>query len=521
MILLKWIGDIRKFILDNDFVDIYIYPNEIIKKDFWDTKPVAKIEPAIKVADLYKMCNELNKEAWVNLKIPKYTEYFAVYIKWENWRLNWFRWTYWEAIQWEYMNFRSLSSPKPLNTFVKDPYLTKFFAESFTSEDWVIVSWPTGSWKTTLLVSFFDFINQYTPEKYEKEKKKEFIKVIKWINLWDDKIEMYFNSLDIDEQEGFYALLKNDSYYKMLETIQKENKKIVYTIENPIEYFHKSNNIQFFQHDVLTHWNDGWIKRWIESVYKEVKSLYKFLFNTMDQLVTKKIEMVKGSNVQQFQRLADRALRTNPEYLLIWEIKNPLEFDIFLRAISFWIPVYTTSHADDAFAMIQRIYDTSTFSSLEKLWLIARKLYWIVNTRIYFLPSLWSAIPYFDILYLNDYDIRSKLYNFLKVGDLHKFAEEMENLGMRSDGANQYKIYYLNKKSSALYAIMNIMNEKRFELENPNIKGEFDKDVKYLLNSFRLTEKDYIKFMKYYHIYIGDDNVFNTFKEYLSELWVL
>jgi len=467
MLTIQTLEDLKDFFKKSDYVDIYIYKNKIIGKDFSDTKKVADIKPNLDFKDIYNLLNEINKESWVDLYIPVFTEYFAVYLKEENWKLKGFRWTYWESIDWEYLNFRWLSSPRPLNSFLKDPYLVKFFAESFLYNNSVIVSWPTGSWKTTLLVSFFDFINQYTPKKYKLELLQKYIQTTKWLKLGIDKIQEYFTAnLDSDDKEYFLENLKRDNYYKMLEFIERENKKVVYTVENPIEYYHKSKNIQFLQHDVLTHWNINNINKWLDSRFPTLWKIYKMLLTALDKIATSKVELVKWTNLKEFQNLADKALRTNPEYLLIWEIKNPLEFDIFLRAISYWLPVYTTSHSDDSFSMIQRIYDTSSFSPLEKLWLIARWIYWIVNTRIFFFKSLWKAMAYFDVLFLNDEAIRSKLYNFLKEWNLHKFAEELENHWIRRMPDNSLKLYYLNKKSSVLYALYITMKENQLELEN-------------------------------------------------------
>ncbi len=523
MQVIKSLWELKQFFKTNNYVDVYIYKDHIIAKDFSDTKKVADIQPEIPSKDIYRLVNHINEESWVDLNIPLYTEYFAVYLKESDWKLKGFRWTYWESIDWEYMNFRWLSSPRPLNSFLKDPYLIKFFAESFLYNNSVIVSWPTGSWKTTLLVSFFDFINQYTSDKYKKELLQQYILQKKWIKLSEDKVEEFYNAnLDIDDKEYFIENLKRDNYYKMLEFIEKENKKVVYGIENPIEYYHKSKNIQFLQHDVLTHWNINTLSKWMESKFPSLKWIYKTLLSVLDKIATSKVELVKWSNLKEFQNLADKALRTNPEYLLIWEIKNPLEFDIFLRAISFWLPVYTTSHSDDSFSMIQRIYDTSSFSPLEKLWLIARWIYWIVNTRIFFFKSLWKAMAYFDVLFLNDEAIRGKLYNFLKEWNLHKFAEELENHWIRRMSDNSVKLYYLNKKSSALYALLVIMRENKLELENPNIKIKFDNEVRFLLGRMSIKKLDIQKFKEYYWAgyYITDEEAMQI-EEYITDLWII
>jgi hypothetical protein len=100
---------------------------------------------------------------------------------------------------------------------------------------------------------------------------QKYIKEFKQINLPFEKIENFYETNFTEEEKIFFEEnLKKDYYYNMLEFIERENKKVVYTIENPIEMYFKSKNLFFLQHDVETHFINP-IDSWLKSKRSNIK----------------------------------------------------------------------------------------------------------------------------------------------------------------------------------------------------------------------------------------------------------
>lgn len=503
-------------LLKKNFVDMYFYENYMLIKDFSDIKKINFKKP-IKIKTIIEYVNKINENNKVNIHIPYWKENFSFY--YNNWwakDLQWFRGLYWQEIKWEYLNIRKLWQPKDLDEFIEDPLLKKMLAWSFLYDKWTIISWKTGSWKTTLLISFFSFLNKETPQSYTLKKKKEFLKYC-WINIDTQDVDNYFNNnLSEENKELFYSNLEDDVLYKMLNYIEKENRKVVYTIENPIEFYFQSNIMNFIQNDIFLHWQENVIKNEIHNV--KLSENIKNILTVINDIYKEWISYNKWKWIVEQTNIFSKMLRTNPDLSLIWEIRNQVEFDWFLKSIAVWIPTYTTLHSDDAFSTLQRLYDTSSLSHLEKINLISSAIYWIINTKIFYSKVLNKVIPFFDILFLEDEGTRLELYNFLKDWQLYKLWDKLKDLWTKKIDDDKWKVIYLNKKSSLLYNLYkNYYNNPI--LQDDNIMNKWIEELKFLFSRYRITELDIDKFPSYYYHYENDinQNNFSIFKDFLMQ----
>ena len=275
-----------------------------------------------------------------------------------------------------------------LDVYGDDIMMLLFFAKVLTtdaSNKSILLSWSTGSWKTSMLIAFIELLNKYGIDSIKKamiykilnnnldttitipfvEYKKKSIEEIKeelvsYYKMKNEKVEELFNSVD--------SYLSSNLLDKLIETYDGGT---IFSIEKPIEKKFDNENIFFIQTDVA-----------FNSSNEKDSSLFE-RGETIEQIWLKK-----------FLLAAEVSLQSNPSLVYISELKKDEEFKKFLDIITTGFPVLATNHSWDIFQNLERILwvDMSNERSMKNK--LISWLGWIMNLKRYRTKSKNFLISY-------------------------------------------------------------------------------------------------------------------------------
>jgi len=397
------IDDIYKF----DFEDLYLNDNKLYYKKSWKIFWYKDIDKQW-IEELRKEWFFEDKQSYSLKKVIDWNKIFFRIAKSQNQRVIrklWFTFDF-------YKNFRH------------DKVLFEFISSVLKQQNnkSLLISWLTGSWKTTFILSLLEMINNYSYSEIVLEQLKDILdKQLKNKNINIDldnksiqELKTIINDhLNEEEKKIIWKIL--EEYLKEIwieDLLDKYNNNAVYTIEKPIEYFFENKNLVFWQNEIET------------KDTEQANELYT--------------------------ELVDTALQSNPDIIYISEIKNKLEYQKFIDIIFVWPTVIASNHANGVFGNLRRLEAVSENKS-EIKEKIANWLWWLLNLKRYEIISLDNKKPFvFSYEFLKFFP--EDVYDFYVLNNDKEFKnkllleEKNKNYYLSHNLSLIFNIYVLYKK---------------------------------------------------------------------------
>lgn len=172
---------------------------------------------------------------------------------------------------------------------------------------------------------------------------------------------------------------KSTNLAAMVDYINKNYKKHIITIEDPIEFIFKSDKSLINQREVWT-------------------------------------------NTSSFSKALRASMREDPDVIMIWEMRDPETIKTALTLAETWHLVFSTLHTNDCPQTIDRIIDIFPENQQKQVRMqLAMSLLWIMSQRL--LPKKWSEwrIAAREILITND-----AIKNMIIEGKTHQIYSVIE-----------------------------------------------------------------------------------------------
>jgi len=400
-----------------ELLNNYDFEDMFFKLD--DDKPIIHLSKKWKIY-LRITFNESFENDFKNSNF--YQDKFSYSVKW--WKNIFFR----VAKNWERFTIRKLWYTFDFyENYRTDPVLFWFISNVLLQKynKTLLISWRTWSWKTTFILSLLNMLNVYDFNKVvSKQLLKALNSMLKAKNIeikittenLNNIIQDYLTEEEtIQLQEIVWWLLDK---IKIKELLDNYYWATVYSIEKPIEYFFEEDtNLYFNQNE-------------IDSTTAEIAN-------------------------ENYIRLVDIALQSNPNIVYISEIKNKIEYERFLDTVYVWPSIIASNHANNVFQNLKRIESISTNISEIKSK-ITMWVWGLINLERY--EVIW------DQIYLSSYEILKMYENSVKWS---YFANE--DAVFQSQMLIEYKKenYYISHELSLLYNMyLNYLRWKSFVLKN-------------------------------------------------------
>lgn len=294
-----FLENILQFVAENHFSDLHItsQAKARIRNRIWDLEEIDRIGDLElwefskqKVSDLIK--EVISEENFSYFLSEKEMDLSYKITSWDRFRVN----CYFDATGFS-IAFRLITSKIPT---MEELWLWEKIKQMCKKEKWLIlVTWPTGSWKSTNLASMINFIN-------------------------------------------------------------KNYKKHIITIEDPIEFSFESEKSLINQREVWAH-------------------------------------------THSFERAIKSALREDPDVIMVWEMRDPETIKSAITLAETGHIVFSTLHTNDSVQTVDRIVDAFPPAQQSQIRMqLSQTLIWIISQRL--LPRAdWEwRVPAREILFADD-----------------------------------------------------------------------------------------------------------------------
>ncbi len=153
---------------------------------------------------------------------------------------------------------------------------------------------------------------------------------------------------------------KSTNLAAMIDYINKNFKKHIITIEDPVEFSFKSDKSLINQREVWTH------TKWFEQAIRAV-------------------------------------LREDPDVIVIWEMRDPETIKAAITLAETWHLVFSTLHTNDSVQTIDRIVDIFPSSQQNQIRMqLAMNLVWVISQRLITRSDIEWRVAAREILITND-----------------------------------------------------------------------------------------------------------------------
>lgn len=133
---------------------------------------------------------------------------------------------------------------------------------------------------------------------------------------------------------------KSTNLASMIDYINKNFKKHIITIEDPIEFSFEDNKSLIHQREVWSHTNS-------------------------------------------FERAIKSALREDPDIIMVWEMRDPETIKAAITLAETWHIVFSTLHTNDSVQTVDRIVDVFPSSQQAQIRMqLSQSLIWIISQRL-------------------------------------------------------------------------------------------------------------------------------------------
>jgi len=348
-----------------------------------------------------------------------------------------------KTVSWD-ICIRKLSKPADfLDVVIKrDNVLTNFLSKVLGSNEpnkSLIISGTTGAGKTTFILSLLEFLNSYDINSYKNHFYVNYL-ASQWAftdqNAYKKTIHDY-NHKEIKEKakeivgkNSDIVLKELDDLYKKMDLIpliKRYNSKVVYTIENPIEYFFKDKDLLFIQNEL----------QWAGKTTKEVEDLKKSMA---------------------------ASFRSNPDLVYISEVRKKEAYLWLLDMFESSFPVIWTLHADDVFQSLTKIIER---------WKAGKRTNKGIKTAI---TSWVGGMLHFkryatmDNVFLSSYELLEFSDNdsIKEAFKNRKTVQRFKDYYLSTDRVKNSHYYYVKHNNSLLYKLFQYWSRQ------PKWKGVID-----------------------------------------------
>lgn len=484
------------------FTDLRISKWELTLEYFWWEEKVKM--NWFSFEQLYEDLNNIVKKTWFNNVVE--WKYFSFHIPLiHEWKIfyQWFRWVLKTSIDWNEMTIRKLTTPRKLKDFIFDDILIKCVLDWLLSRKWLVISWKTGSWKSTILISLLNYFNQNDFSTILLEECwsvfRKFIKKLRTVNnnQWKTKDTTYDEI--IKYLENMYRSLENydmiindiefalDAWKKYIYIKYSKRWEIIPRIKlfKILEMYYKSSSVERVKETwkivlkiLELHKNE--IEDWIKKIENTefMQSVKKFTLSRQRNIVTleEPIEFIywkwwilrffQHSLSQhfhwQYEEFINQILRDNPNICYVAEVRNQEEIDTFLTSMSIWITSMTTCHSYDSIEVLLKFIDLSKKWSWEVMNILTNSFNSWINIESYYFFSLKDVqslvnwfIQWYDYLNFSDQRITIMFRNYYLKNELSQFSQQMKNWYTTWDN----KLLYYPKKYTLNYRLMLLIEE--------------------------------------------------------------
>ena len=484
------------------FTDLRISKWELTLEYFWWEEKVKM--NWFSFEQLYEDLNNIVKKTWFNNVVE--WKYFSFHIPLiHEWKIfyQWFRWVLKTSIDWNEMTIRKLTTPRKLKDFIFDDILIKCVLDWLLSRKWLVISWKTGSWKSTILISLLNYFNQNDFSTILLEECwsvfRRFIKKLRTVNnnQWKTKDTTYDEI--IRYLENIYRSLENydmiindiefalDAWKKYIYMKYSKRWEIIPRIKlfKILEMYYKSSSVERVKETwkivlkiLELHKNE--IEDWIKKIENTefMQSVKKFTLSRQRNIVTleEPIEFIywkwwilrffQHSLSQhfhwQYEEFINQILRDNPNICYVAEVRNQEEIDTFLTSMSIWITSMTTCHSYDSIEVLLKFIDLSKKWSWEVMNILTNSFNSWINIESYYFFSLKDVqslvnwfIQWYDYLNFSDQRITIMFRNYYLKNELSQFSQQMKNWYTTWDN----KLLYYPKKYTLNYRLMLLIEE--------------------------------------------------------------
>lgn len=484
------------------FTDLRISKWELTLEYFWWEEKVKM--NWFSFEQLYEDLNNIVKKTWFNNVVE--WKYFSFHIPLiHEWKIfyQWFRWVLKTSIDWNEMTIRKLTTPRKLKDFIFDDILIKCVLDWLLSRKWLVISWKTGSWKSTILISLLNYFNQNDFSTILLEECwsvfRRFIKKLRTVNnnQWKTKDTTYDEI--IKYLENMYRSLENydmiindiefalDAWKKYIYIKYSKRWEIIPRIKlfKILEMYYKSSSVERVKETwkivlkiLELHKNE--IEDWIKKIENTefMQSVKKFTLSRQRNIVTleEPIEFIywkwwilrffQHSLSQhfhwQYEEFINQILRDNPNICYVAEVRNQEEIDTFLTSMSIWITSMTTCHSYDSIEVLLKFIDLSKKWSWEVMNILTNSFNSWINIESYYFFSLKDVqslvnwfIQWYDYLNFSDQRITIMFRNYYLKNELSQFSQQMKNWYTTWDN----KLLYYPKKYTLNYRLMLLIEE--------------------------------------------------------------
>lgn len=484
------------------FTDLRISKWELTLEYFWWEEKVKM--NWFSFEQLYEDLNNIVKKTWFNNVVE--WKYFSFHIPLiHEWKIfyQWFRWVLKTSIDWNEMTIRKLTTPRKLKDFIFDDILIKCVLDWLLSRKWLVISWKTGSWKSTILISLLNYFNQNDFSTILLEECwsvfRRFIKKLRTVNnnQWKTKDTTYDEI--IKYLENMYRSLENydmiindiefalDAWKKYIYMKYSKRWEIIPRIKlfKILEMYFKGSSVERVKETwkivlkiLELHKNE--IEDWIKKIENTefMQSVKKFTLSRQRNIVTleEPIEFIywkwwilrffQHSLSQhfhwQYEEFINQILRDNPNICYVAEVRNQEEIDTFLTSMSIWITSMTTCHSYDSIEVLLKFIDLSKKWSWEVMNILTNSFNSWINIESYYFFSLKDVqslvnwfIQWYDYLNFSDQRITIMFRNYYLKNELSQFSQQMKNWYTTWDN----KLLYYPKKYTLNYRLMLLIEE--------------------------------------------------------------
>lgn len=363
-----------------------------------------------------------------------------------------------------------------LQTYYNNFFLLHFIQNTLKNGS-LLISGATWTWKTTFIQSLLNFFNNYDDFKMLKVMVKKWLenfsnfttnnkKVFDNIKTEEELMLFVDNIISNEkEKEDFFSWIAE--YFKrtnLQDFLQLFDKKFCYTIERPLEYKFKKNNLMFFQNDISS---------WDEQ--------------------------------QTYLKLAEISLQSNPDLLYISEIKTSKEYGNWTRVIQQGVKVVASNHADSVFQNFIRILAEVWWKEDATKLRIVSGLAGIMNIRRYETSDNSFLISYEMLDFTNN-----KIKNIFLKEDIEMFKNRIVSF-------DNSGVYFSHNESLFVEMMSRFKKWKPFLIKNWNLDTYEDFFIK--IEGSTASENNILKI--FYWTTIEDvlklkDTILNYYNE---QLW--
>lgn len=241
------------------------------------------------------------------------------------------------------VNFRRSKWLFDFNSYLEHSLFLKFLQQLFLKGKSFLISWETGSWKTTFLLSLYKYLNEHDVDEF---KRRGYINLLKNSQIDVNEDMTYEQCISVMEKlisehrmawtiQMYDSAILANPIVPIIETMQNT---FIYTLENPIEYnlADESNGIDF------------------------------------EQIETDDYSSHLTSTVT-----------VNPNMVYVSELRTIEDYNNFLLVSAQWKQVVSTNHAENVFENIKKIIWYVGNESFVKQ-AIASWVWWFIHFKRYY-----------------------------------------------------------------------------------------------------------------------------------------